>query len=66
MEKVCDLQIFYNRLTSESKGIVNASVRGFLKEKSMKEVRELFQRMAKNGCAWSSDRRVYPKASRIS
>lgn len=58
MESGYELQVFYNRLMAESKGIVNASAGGMVKEKSMKEVHELFKKIAENGCSSSNDRRL--------
>lgn len=41
--------------------IVNASAKGSLKNKSVIEVKNLFQKISENGCTWPSDRRLLPK-----
>ncbi|KND56799.1 hypothetical protein BVER_02286 [Candidatus Burkholderia verschuerenii] len=50
MEEGAELHLFYQGLNAESQGIVNASAGGSLVDKSLREVRELMQRIASNGC----------------
>lgn len=52
------LQIFYNGLMADSKGIVNASARGSLKKKLVEDVHDLFQKIAENECSSSNERRM--------
>ena len=51
-----ELQHFYKGLTLENKGIVNASAGGSIIDKTYEEVRELFQKISKNGMTAYSER----------
>ena len=48
VEKEYELQLFYNGLSAENKNIVNASAGGTITEKTYDNVKQLFNKIAKN------------------
>ena len=55
-----ELQLFYNGLDADNKNIVNASVGGTIIEKTYEEVKQLFNKIAKNSNIVPVDKRSEP------
>lgn len=58
MEDGYEVQIFYNGLTPETKMNVNASAGGSLQDMTYEAVRDLFHKIATNGCRSMRQRRT--------
>ena len=56
IEEKYELQLFYNGLYVGSKNIVNASAGGTISDKTYEEVKELFNKIAKNNSITPAER----------
>ena len=64
VEEGYELQLFCNGLSAENKNIVNASVGGTITEKTYDDVKQLFNKIAKNNSIAPVERGSEPTRSK--